>query len=82
MKKTNSLILGFLLLISLPASAFHCPIDMKKIDAALASNPNLDPQQLAEVRKLRSEGEAYHRSGRHGESVQALGQAMKILRIQ
>ncbi len=73
---------GILTLAALPAYAFHCPMDMKKIDAALASNPNLTPVQLAEVRELRAQGEAYHRAGNHQQSVDVLARAMQILQIQ
>ena len=76
------LLMGALSLFALPAFAFHCPMDMKKIDAALAANPPLNQAQLAEVQKLRADGEAYHRAGDHAHSVEALGQAMQILRIQ
>lgn len=71
-----------LLLSAGTALAFHCPADMKKIDAALAQNPNLAPEQLAEVRRLRAQGEEYHKQGRHQESVDTLARAMKILHIQ
>jgi hypothetical protein len=64
------------------ANAMHCPADMKAIDAALAKNPSLSSEQLAEVKKLRAEGEALHNSGKHKESVDTLGKAMKILGIQ
>ncbi len=63
------------------AFAFHCPADMKKIDAALANNPSISADQLAEVKKLRAEGEAQHKAGKHQESVDTLGKAMKILGI-
>ncbi|MEW7974298.1 MAG: hypothetical protein AB2794_06065 [Candidatus Thiodiazotropha endolucinida] len=82
MYKSMGFVLGSLLAMPLPTFAFHYPMDMKKIDVALTSNPNLNPEQLAEVQKLRAEGEAYHRAGRYDRSVQVLGQAMKILRIQ
>jgi len=82
MNAKTLLISGVLTLAALPAYAFHCPMDMKKIDAALASNPNLNPQQLAEVRKLRADGEAYHRAGNHQASVDTLARAMQILQIQ
>ncbi len=67
---------------SLPAYAFHCPMDMKKIDAALAQATNLTPQQLAEVRELRAQGEAYHRAGDHRQSVKVLARAKRTLHIQ
>jgi hypothetical protein len=65
-----------------PAFAFHCPADMAKIDAKLAQNPPLTGEQLAEVQKLRKEGEDYHNAGKHQESVDTLAKAMKILGIQ
>ena len=64
------------------ANAMHCPMDMKAIDDALAKKPNLSSQQLAEVKKLRAEGEALHNAGKHTESVETLGKAKKILGIQ
>ncbi len=82
MNAKTLLISGVLALAALPAYAFHCPMDMKKIDAALASNPNLNPQQMAEVRQLRADGEAYHRAGNHQASVDTLARAMQILKIQ
>ena len=63
------------------ASAFHCPADMKKIDDALAKNPTLSAEQMAEVKKLRAEGETLHQAGKHQESVDTLAKAMKILNI-
>jgi len=62
------------------AFAFHCPKDMKAIDAALPK-ANLSAEQMAEVKKLRAEGEAYHKAGKHQEAVDSLGKAMKILGI-
>ena len=63
------------------AFAFHCPADMKKIDEALAKNPQLSAEQMAEVKKLRAEGEALHNAGKHQESVDTLAKAMKILGV-
>ena len=71
-----------LLLVGGQALAFHCPVDMKKIDQALAANPQLSAEQLARVKQLRSEGEALHNAGQHQESVDTLGKAMAILQIQ
>ena len=73
---------GILALAALPAHAFHCPMDMKKIDAAMAQNPNLTAEQMAEVRELRAQGEAYHRAGNHKQSVDVLARAMQILQIR
>lgn len=63
------------------ALAFHCPADMAKIDAALAKSPPLTQAQLDEVKKLRADGEALHKAGKHQESVDTLAKAMKILNI-
>lgn len=64
------------------AFAFHCPADMAKIDAALAKNPKLTSTQMTEVKKLRADGEALHKAGKHQDSVDTLGKAMKILDIK
>jgi hypothetical protein len=64
------------------AFAFHCPADMAKIDAALAKNPKLSSEQMTQVKKLRADGEALHKAGKHQESVDTLGKAMKILDIK
>jgi len=69
-------------LLSTPALAMHCPADMAKIDAALAANPQISAEQLAEVQALRAEGETYHKAGQHQESVDTLAKAMAILGIQ
>lgn len=63
------------------AMAGHCPMDMQEIDAALATQPNLTPEQLADVKKYRAEGEALHKAGKHQESVEALGKAKALLGI-
>ena len=70
------------LLVSGAALAFHCPADMKKIDEALAKNPKLSAEQMAEVKKQRAEGEALHKAGKHQESVDTLAKAMKTLNIK
>jgi hypothetical protein len=79
--KQLALIVG-LAFASSAALAFHCPADMKKIDAALAKNPQLSSQQMTEVKKYRAEGEALHKAGKHQESVDTLARAMKILNIK
>ena len=71
-----------LALASSAAFAFHCPADMKKIDEALAKNPQLSSEQMAEVKKSRAEGETLHKAGKHQESVDTLVRAMKILNIK
>jgi hypothetical protein len=73
---------GILAFTAGTAMAMHCPVDMKKIDAALAANPKLSAEQLAEVKRLRAQGEEQHKAGKHAESVDTLGKAMKMLNIQ
>lgn len=68
--------------VAMPAQAAQCPADMAKIDAALAQDHQLSDAQLAEVERLREEGERLHDAGQHQESVEALAQAMAILDIQ
>ncbi len=79
--KIRSILAAAALLASATAWAFHCPADMKKIDDALAKNPSLNAEQMAEVKKLRAEGESLHKAGKHQESIDTLAKAMKILNI-
>ena len=64
------------------AFAFHCPKDMKAIDEALAKKPKISEAQMGEVKKLRADGEALHKAGKHQKSVDTLAKAMKILAIK
>jgi hypothetical protein len=81
MRKAKLGIAIVLAALSVTAHAGSCPMDMRAIDAALTSNTKLTAEQSAEVKKLRAEGEAAHKSGNHAESVQKLGQAKQILGI-
>ena len=81
MKKIRPVLAAILLAATTGAWAFHCPMEMKKIDDALAKQPALSADQMAEVKKLRAEGEALHKAGKHQESLDALGKAEKILNI-
>lgn len=65
-----------------PAFANSCPQHMKHIDEALAKNPQVSAQQMAEVKKLRTEGEEAHKAGKHAESMTALQKAEAILGIK
>lgn len=62
------------------AIAFHCPADMKAIDAALPG-AKLSAAQMSEVKKYRAEGETLHKAGKHQESVDTLAKARKLLSI-
>jgi len=63
------------------ALAHNCPNEMKAIDAKLASNPKLSDADAAKVKKLRADGEAAHKAGKHDDSMKALGEAKKMLAI-
>lgn len=70
------------LMLATPAFAMGCPKLMAKVDDALAQNPSLTAEQLAEVQKLRADGEAQHTSGQHAQSMESLGKALEILGVQ
>ena len=82
MKLRHMVAVTTLALFSGAAFAFHCPADMKKIDAAMAKNPKLSSAQMADVKKYRAEGESLHKAGKHQDSVDTLAKAMKILDIK
>lgn len=69
-------------LLSAPAMADQCPVDIGKIDAALATDTSLSDTDKAKVVELRNEGESLHNSGRHGDSVATLAEAKAILGIE
>jgi hypothetical protein len=71
-----------LVLASSSAFAFHCPKDMKAIDAALAEGPSLTTAQMSKVKELRAKGEAEHKAGQHQAAVDSLAEAMKILGVK
>jgi len=63
------------------AQANNCPNEVKAIDAKLATNPKLSEADAAKVKKLRDDGEAAHKAGKHADSMKQLGEAKKILGI-
>jgi len=79
MKKSLILTSVVLFALSAPAMAFHCPADVAKIDAALAAMPDISIAEVAEVTKLRNQGEAYHKAGKHQDAVDTLAEALAIL---
>lgn len=70
---------ALLLAFSLPVLAASCPKDMKTIDAALAGNPSVSASDMERIKELRASGEMHHKSGNHGQSVEDLHEAMKLL---
>jgi hypothetical protein len=79
----RKLIVVFGLGLSLAGAAWahNCPNEMKAIDAKLATKPALSKETSDKVAKLRADGEAFHKAGKHDESMAALGQAKKLLGI-
>ena len=77
----KKLLIGSLFLASASAFAFHCPADMKAIDAKLATKPALAAADMTKVESLRAEGEKLHKAGKHDDSIKALGEAKKLLAI-
>lgn len=70
-----------LALASGAALAHNCPNEMKAIDAKLATKPQVAASDMDKVVKLRADGEAAHKAGKHDESMKALGEAKKLLGI-
>jgi len=81
MKRTLALA-ATLMLASVTAFAMHCPKDMKEIDDALAKKPQMSEAKMKEVTKLRADGEADHKAGKHAESVEKLARAKGLLGLK
>lgn len=80
MKLGTMILAATLALASSTVFASSCPKHMKAIDAALP-NAKLNATQMADVKKLRADGEAFHKAGKHAESMEALTKAEKLLGI-
>ena len=78
MKFTTMILAASLAIASSTAFASSCPKHMKAIDAALPT-AKLDAAKMAQVKKLRADGEALHKAGKHAESMEALTKAEKML---
>ena len=57
------------------------PATLRPIDAALPAT-KLDADKIAEVKKLRAEGEALHNAGKHDQSHATLIKAKEVLGIK
>src|SRR4051794_21284040 len=79
----RKLVLALAVGLSLAGAAWahNCPNEMKAIDAKLSTKPALSKADAEKVAKLRADGEAFHKAGKHDESMAALGQAKKMLGI-
>jgi hypothetical protein len=71
-----------LALVSGPALAGHCPKDVGKIDNALSGKSSLSKAVQAKAKALRDSGDQLHKSGKHGDSLKALHDAMAMLKIK
>ena len=80
MKLSSILLAASMALASSAVFASSCPKHMKAIDAALPA-AKLDAAKMADVKKLRADGETFHKAGKHAESMEALTKAEKILGI-
>lgn len=63
------------------ALASSCPMHMKKIDEAMSSS-KASAAQMTEAKKLRAEGDAHHKAGKHADSMAALMKAEGILGVK
>lgn len=80
MKLGSMILAASLALASSAVFASSCPKHMKAIDAALPK-AKLSAAQMADVKKLRADGETLHKSGKHAESLETLAKAEKMLGI-
>ena len=80
MKVRTIAVAALFALASGAALASSCPKHMKAIDAALPK-AKISAAQMSEVKKLRADGERFHKAGQHAQSMDALGKAEKILGI-
>ncbi len=72
MLKRTLLAAAAAVLIASPAFASECPKHMKALDEAMTKNMS---KATAEVKKLRADGEALHKAGKHADSMVALKKA-------
>lgn len=82
MIKRQLVIVAALAVLSSPVFAGQCPVDMGKIDDAVAAGTALSDEDLAKVAELRVEGETLHGAGDHAKSVEMLGEAKTLLGIE
>ena len=64
-----------------PAFAKHCPKDAEIIKQSLGKASGLDKMQMSKAQDLLDKGVAFHKSGKHAESIKALHAATKILGV-
>jgi hypothetical protein len=67
--------------ISTPALASHCPLDVKAVGDALATNASLSADLKSEAQSLMDKGAKQHADGDHSGSIETLHKARHILGI-
>lgn len=72
---------AILVVVATPAIAGHCPRDVKAIDEAL-DDAMVGAAQMSEIKAARDKGERMHKSGKHGESLKVLHEALKKLGVE
>jgi hypothetical protein len=81
MRKLSTVLCALSLFAAGSVWAHGCPAEMKAIDAKLGTKPALSKDVSDKVAKLRADGETAHKSGKHDDSMKALGEAKKLLGI-
>jgi hypothetical protein len=76
MLKRTLLAAAAAVLLASPAFASECPKLMKALDEAMTKNMS---KATAEVKKLRADGEADHKAGKHADSVAKLKKAQGMM---
>ncbi len=79
--KTILVAAAVVIAMTTPALAKHCPKDVKIIDQSLPKATGLNKTQMTEVKALRDKGAALHKSKKHGDAIEALHAALKILGV-
>ncbi len=79
MKLQKTLTMMAFTLMTGAAMAQQCPDQLKKVDDAMAKNPNLPPEQIAEARKHRGAAERLLKEGKANECMDAANKALLIL---
>jgi hypothetical protein len=64
--------------LSVPALAYQCESFITLIDQKMADQ-DLSNEQMAELKRLRDEGQKLHEQGQHEASMEALAKAERML---
>jgi len=69
---------AFVAVLAGPALAYQCEAFIRLLDQKMADQ-DLGKEQMAELRRLRDEGQRLHEQGRHEASMEALTKAEQML---